>query len=151
MAVTIDEKYYIREIEENDLEKGFLETLNYLREVGNLKIEKTKEILRKIKNNPQHKIFVAVNNEEKVIGSITLFIEPKFIHEGGLVGHIEDVVTHKDFRGKGIGSTLIQKAIEVAKQAGCYKVILNSSEKNISFYEKLGFKKHEIEMRLDLK
>lgn len=144
-------EFRIREIEERDLENGFLETLNTFREIGNLKIETAREMLKKIKNNSNHKIFVAINSDGKVIGTITLFIEQKFIHEGGIVGHIEDVVAHENFRGKGIGSALIQKAIEVAKQAGCYKVILDCSEKNIHFYEKLGFRKHEIEMRLDLK
>jgi glucosamine-phosphate N-acetyltransferase len=139
----------VRELEEKDLENGFLETLSHLRNV-NLDIKKAKEIFRK-KSNQDNKIFVAVNENGKIIGSTTLLIEQKFIHEGGLVGHIEDVVTNKEFRGLGVGSAVIKKAIEVAKQAGCYKVILNCSEENFPFYEKLGFKKHGTEMRLDLK
>ena len=144
-------EFSIRDVEENDLENGFLETVNHLRSVGNLTIEKAKSILKKIKNNPDHKIFVAVNNEGKVVGTTTLLIEPKFIYEGGLAAHLEDVVTHEKFRNKGIATALMKKAIEVAKQAGCYKVILDCSEDNCAFYEKLGFKKHEVEMRLTLK
>lgn len=144
-------EYQIREIEEKDLENGFLETVNFLREVGNLPIEKAKEILRKIKNNPNYKIFVATNREDKIIGSTTLLIEQKFTHEGGLAGHIEDVVVHGNFQHQGIGTALMNKAIETAKETGCYKIILDCSEKNVPFYEKLGFKKHEVEMRLSLK
>ena len=81
----------IREIEEDDLEKGFLETLDFLRNTSDLDKNKAKEILKKIKQNPNHIIHVAIDNK-KIVGSTTLFIEQKFIHDGGLVGHIEDVV-----------------------------------------------------------
>ena len=37
-----------------------------------------------------------------IIGSTTLLIEQKFIHDGGKVGHIEDVVTRKGYEGFGI-------------------------------------------------
>ncbi|MBI4010509.1 MAG: GNAT family N-acetyltransferase [Candidatus Aenigmarchaeota archaeon] len=142
--------FVVRELEERDLEKGFLETLNHLRSF-NLDIRKAGVIFKKIKSNPYYKIFVAINEDGKVIGSTTLLIEQKFIHEGGLVGHIEDVVTHKDFRSMGVGKAVMQKAIDAAKDAGCYKVILNCNDENFPFYGKLGFRKHGREMRLDLK
>ncbi len=144
-------EYRIREIEERDLGNGFLETLNFLREVGDLPTEKAKEILKKIKSDSNYKIFVATNSEDKIVGSTTLLIEQKFTHEGGLAGHIEDVVVHGTYQRKGVGTALMKRAVEAAKEAGCYKVILDCSEKNVPFYEKLGFKKHEVEMRLSLK
>ncbi len=140
----------VRELEERDLDNGFLETLETLRDVGNVDNSKAKAILGEIKSNTRNKIFVAVADNGKVIGSTTLIVERKFIRGGGLVGHIEDVVTHKGFQRMGVGSSLINKAVEFAKSVGCYKIILNCNENNVPFYEKLGFKKHEIEMRLDL-
>ena len=50
-------------------------------------------------------IFVAIL-DGKVVGSTTLLIEPKFIHNGGLVGHIEDVVVNKEFQGQKIGEEI---------------------------------------------
>jgi len=38
----------IREIEENDLEKGFLESLDFLRKASDIDKNKAKEILKKI-------------------------------------------------------------------------------------------------------
>jgi len=38
----------IREIEENDFEKGFLETLDFLRKASGIDKNKAKEILKKI-------------------------------------------------------------------------------------------------------
>ena len=40
----------IREIEEDDLEKGFLETLDFLRNASGLDKNNAKEILKKIKH-----------------------------------------------------------------------------------------------------
>ena len=138
----------IREIEKSDLEKGFLESLDSLRKASDLESGKAQEVFDKIKSNPNHKIFVAVI-DEKVVGSTTLFIEPKFIHQGGFVGHIEDVVVTKEFHGKGRGEKLIKGSLDFAKSNGCYKTILDCSDDVKPFYEKIGFKKHSNSMRFD--
>ena len=138
----------IREIEEDDLEKGFLETLDFLRNASGLDKNKAKEILKKIKQSPNHIIHVAIENK-KIVGSTTLLIEQKFIHGGGLVGHIEDVVVRKDYEGKGIGMKLVISLLDVAKQRRCYKTILNCEDSLKQFYEKIGFKKTTNEMRYD--
>ena len=83
-------KIEIREIEEDDLERGFLETLDFLRNASSLDKTKAKEIFKKIKQNSNHIIHVAIDGK-KIVGTTTLFIEQKFIHDGGLVGHIEDL------------------------------------------------------------
>ena len=142
------EKIEIREIEEDDIEKGFLETLDFLRNASGLDKNKTKEILKKIKQNPDHIIHVAID-DKKIVGSTTLFIEQKFIHDGGLVGHIEDVVVRKDYEGQGIGMKLVISLLDVAKQKKCYKTILNCEDNLSPFYEKIGFKKATNEMRYD--
>ena len=138
----------IREIEQDDLEKGFLEALDFLRNASGLNKNNAKEILKKIKQNPNHIIHVAID-DKKIIGSTTLFIEQKFIHDGGLVGHIEDVVVRKDYEGRGIGMKLVISLLDVAKQRKCYKTILNCEDSLKPFYEKIGFKKATNEMRYD--
>ena len=138
----------IREIEEDDLEKGFLETLDFLRNASNLDKNKAKEILKKIKQNPDHIIYVAIDNK-KIVGSTTLLIEQKFIHDGGLVGHIEDVVVRKDYEGKGIGIKLVTSMLERAKEKNCYKTILDCKDDVKQFYERIGFKHESNGMRYD--
>jgi glucosamine-phosphate N-acetyltransferase len=130
----------IREIEYDDLDKGFLEVLENLLS-SNLDNTSAKNILRKIISNPLHKIFVAhdeLNN--KIVGTITLFIEPKFINKGMQVGYIEDVSVRKEYEGLGIGSKLVTYATTYAISIeGCRKVLLYCSEKTKPFYEKLGY------------
>jgi len=138
----------IRELQEDDLFNGFLESLDTLKKASDLDKEKANEILKKIKSNPSHVIFVAIL-DSKVVGSTTMMIEPKFIHSGGKVAHIEDVVVTKEYQGKGIGEKLIRSLLDYAKKNDCYKTILDSSDDVKPFYEKIGFKKHSNCMRFD--
>jgi len=141
-------KIIIREIEEDDLKNGFLETLDFLRNTGDLDKNKANEILKKIKQNPDHIIYVAIDNK-KIVGSTTLLIEQKFIHDGGFVGHIEDVVVRKDYEGKGIGIKLVTSLLERAKEKNCYKTILDCKDDVKQFYERIGFKRESNGMRYD--
>ncbi len=141
--------YQIRELEKKDLDvkKGFLETLGHLAEVSDLSKEKAEEILEKI-NSQNSQILVALTDDDQVIGSLTLMLEQKFLREGKLAGHIEDVVTRKDYEGMGVASALIKKAIEIAKEKRCYKLILDCHEELIPFYKKFGFQEKEICMKI---
>lgn len=143
--------FEVREISSTDLRRDFFETLSNLAEVGRISEDpqNAKKIFHEIKSHPFYKIFVAVKNDGEIIGSNTLLIEQKFIHNGGKVGHIEDVVTKKGYEGMGIGTALVSGSLRFAKQMKCYKVILDCSEENMPFYKKIGFKEHGISMRYD--
>ncbi|MEW6043478.1 MAG: GNAT family N-acetyltransferase [Thermoproteota archaeon] len=138
----------IRKITESDIDNGFLESLDSLRKASDLDKQKAKFILNEIGKNPNHIIFVATQNG-RVIGSTTLLIEQKFIHGGGKVGHIEDVVVSAKYQGKGVGESIIKFVLDYAKEQGCYKTILDCDDKVKPFYEKLGFKMHSNGMRYD--
>ena len=129
----------IRELKKEDLWNGFLTSLDSLREASNIKKEKAEEIFEKINANEDHIIAVA-EIEGKIVGSTTLLIESKFIHEGGAVGHIEDVVVNKNFQGRGIGEKIVSYLLEYAKNRGCYKTILDCTDDVKPFYEKMGCK-----------
>jgi len=138
----------IREIEENDLENGFLESLDFLSKASNIDGDEAREILKKINHDPNHIIHVAID-DNKIVGSTTLLIEQKFIHEGGLVGHIEDVVVRKDYEGKGVGMKLIRSLLDCAKEKNCYKTILDCKDDVKPFYKKIGFHEESNGMRYD--
>ena len=138
----------IRELEEEDLWNGFLVSLDSLKEASGIEKSKAKEIFEKINANPDHIIAVA-ELDGKVVGSTTLLIESKFIHNGGSVGHIEDVVVNKKHQGKKIGEKIMKYLISISKNRGCYKTILDCTDDVIPFYEKLGFKQVGKELRLD--
>lgn len=138
----------IRQIKKADLSNGFLESLDSLRKASDIDKEKANAIFDSIQSNPMHVIYVAVI-DSSVIGSASILIEQKFIHGGGKVGHIEDVVVKKEYQGKGIGQKLVTVLLDHAKKEGCYKTILDSDDAVVPFYEKLGFRRHSSEMRYD--
>jgi glucosamine-phosphate N-acetyltransferase len=138
----------IRELRKEDLWNGFLTTLDSLRQASDIDQNKAEEVFEKINSNPDHVIVVA-ELDGKIVGSTTLLIETKFIHGGGLVGHIEDVVVDKNFQGQKIGEKIMKYLLEFAKNRGCYKTILDCTDDVKPFYEKLGFKHIANELRCD--
>jgi len=138
----------IRELRKEDLWNGFLTTLDSLREASDIDRNKADEIFEKINSNPDHIVAIA-ELDGKIVGATTLLIEPKFIHKGGLVGHIEDVVVDKNFQGQKIGEKIMKYLLEFAKNRGCYKTILDCTDDVKPFYEKLGFKHIANELRCD--
>ena len=101
------------------------------------------------KSNADRKTLV-YEDDGKIIGTATAFIEHKFLHCGSRVGHIEDVVVDKNIRKSGIGKALIKECIEFCRYRMCYKAILDCSRENIPFYECCGFTFSENCMRINL-
>ena len=138
----------VRELQKDDLFNGFLTSLDSLRQASNIEKNTAEKIFEKINNNPDHIIAVA-EKDQKVVGSATLLLETKFIHNGGVVGHIEDVVVDKNFQGQKIGEKIIKYLLDVAKNQGCYKTILDCTDEVKPFYEKLRFKHNANALRFD--
>ncbi len=65
---------------------------------------------------------------------------------------LEDVYVNESERGKGVGTLLVRRAVELARELGCYKIIATSRfgrEELHRWYEKLGFRLHGYEFRID--
>ena len=138
----------IRKLQKEDLWNGFLTTLDSLRQASDIDKKIAEKIFDKINQNPEHVIVVAVI-DGKVVGSITLLIETKFIHNGGKVGHIGDVVVNKEYQGKGIGEKIVKYVLKYARDEDCYKTILDCVDEVKPFYEKLGFIHNANALRFD--
>jgi glucosamine-phosphate N-acetyltransferase len=138
----------IRKLQKEDIFRGFLTTLDSLRQASNLDKNKAEKIFDEINQRKDQIIIVAVI-DEMIVGATTLLIETKFIHNGGKVGHIEDVVVDKRFQGKKIGEKMIKHMLDYAEKQGCYKTILDCVDSVKPFYEKLGFKHNANALRFD--
>lgn len=91
-----------------------------------------------------------IEHQNKIIAAASIWYMPKFMHNCGIVGQIEDVVVHPNHRHKGLGLSLIEHLINCAVSRLCYKVVLNCADYNVPFYEKLGFRRHENQLRYDI-
>lgn len=141
--------FNLRPLEQGDFSRGFIESLAHLAPVD-LTAEEAIRIWRG-RNAAGVRTVVAVDEAGNVMGTASLILEHKFIHKGGTIGHIEDVAVHPNHEGKGVGSAVVRALVELARQSGCYKVILSCNDQNIAFYSKLGFRRHDNGMRIDLK
>jgi glucosamine-phosphate N-acetyltransferase len=56
-----------------------------------------------------------IRNTDKIIGSGTIIYEPKIIHGGKSVGHIEDIIVDKNYRNKGIAKNILNMLVNLAK------------------------------------
>ena len=137
----------IRNIEPSDYRKGAVELLAQLTSIDKTGVteEKFRVYVETLTQNPFHKT-VVVEATGQIVGIGTVYIEPKLIHNMGYVGHIEDIVTDKEYRNQHIGKAIITHLSDYARMMGCYKTILDCAENNVCFYEKCGYKKHGIEM-----
>ena len=139
-------------IREIDVNTDRIEYLNLLKQLTHLDVDSiTPEAylaqLKHIRSNPNHLIYLA-EIEGKIVGSITLLIEPKFIRNLSQVAHIEDVVVDSNCRQHGVGRKLVEYVLAKSQELGCYKTILDCSEKNAGFYSKFGFSLKEQQMAL---
>ncbi len=119
--------YTCRPLQRSDYHAGFLDVLRVLTVVGDISEEKwTERYNWMAKRNDEYFLLVITDEsrepERKVVATGALFVERKFIHNRGLVGHIEDIAVAKDQQGKKLGLRLIQALDHVADQVGCYKV-----------------------------
>ena len=91
----------IREIDYNDFDK-FLKLLSQLNNQLDLNEDNFKHYLLSIKSDGNKFIMIiedTINNNIEMVGTCTIIIEKKIIHNYGLVAHIEDFVIDKNYRG----------------------------------------------------
>jgi len=98
--------------------------------------------LRLILEQPNRGRIFVMRNQARIIGMINLLITISTA-EGGFVLILEDLIVHKDHRGQGYGSRLLEHALGYARAKDFLRITLltdkleNSAR---SFYEQHGFK-----------
>lgn len=140
----------IRKLHKGDYHKGYLDLLCELSDTITEKNENMFiNIFEQVQRNPNHHIYVLEDiTTDTLIGNATLLIEPKFIHNGKNVGHIEDVVVSKKAQSKGLGKCLILYLTTFMEEMNCYKFILDCSVNVQTFYSKCGYATKAIQMSL---
>lgn len=94
-----------------------------------------------IDKDPNNELTV-VESEGALVGMLQLTFIPYLTHTGSWRCLIEGVRISSDFRGRGVGTELINWAIQRAKRKQCYLVQLTSDKQRrgaLKFYEALGF------------
>ncbi|MHC5034362.1 MAG: GNAT family N-acetyltransferase [Planctomycetota bacterium] len=104
---------------------------------------KLRQLWDSIVANPMLRYFAA-EADGHLVASCALTIIPNLTHGARPYGLIENVVTHADYRRRGIGTAVLRHALQVAWDANCYKVMLQTGRDLAEvgpFYERAGFRR----------
>ncbi|WP_298553550.1 GNAT family N-acetyltransferase [Streptomyces luteogriseus] len=108
--------------------------------------------LERLGADPNQRLVVAVR-EGRVVGTLQLTIIPGLSRRGATRSIVEGVRIHADERGSGLGTELIEWAIEESRDQGCQLVQLTSDQTRTDahrFYERLGFTASHTGFKLQL-
>ena len=107
---------------------------------------------RAIEADPRQTLLVA-DDDGRIAGTAAVIVIPNLSHAGSPYAVVENVVVDAACRGRGYGEALMRRAIELAREAGCYKLVLTSNRRRSDahrFYERLGFTASHHGFRMDL-
>ena len=110
------------------------------------------EAFEAIEEDPNHELIVSEIDEE-VIGTLHLMFLPSISYQGKMRAQVESVRVTGQFRGQGIGAEMMGWAMKRARQRGCHLMQLTSHKSREDahrFYERLGFTKSHIGMKISL-
>jgi len=147
---------YIRKATATDAEQLktlYFEHLTHYPPKEEQDMKKWQVLLSKFEQDENMQLLV-LEIDGKVVSTVQMAIVENLTHNIRPFAVIENVVTHAEHRGKGYASALLQKATEIAKQRGCYKLFLetgSNKESTLGFYKNNGFEldqKHSLLKRL---
>jgi len=104
-------------------------------------MEDCRRVFSEISEIPGHELVVA-EESGNVIGTLVLLIVPNLSHGALPWALVENMVVTRSYRHRGVGKSLMEYALQRARNAGCYKTTLSSNKKRRGahrFYLSVGF------------
>lgn len=131
----------VREVIKEDLEEVLLLYL-YLHEKS--VPERSEHLIstwNQIVEDENHHLIVNII-DNKIISSCVCVIIPNLTRDVRPYALVENVVTHKDYRGKGYATECLNYAKDIALKQNCYKMMLltgSKEQKTLDFYQNAGY------------
>ncbi len=100
-----------------------------------------------------NQVLVVAEQQGEIVGTLQLTFIPGLSRRGTVRGQIEAVRVGSAHRGKRVGQQLVRWAIDTARERGAALVQLTSDltrERAHEFYERLGFARSHVGMKLTL-
>lgn len=107
---------------------------------------------QRLAGDPNQHLMVAVR-ADRIVGTLQLTVIPGLSRRGSTRSVVEGVRVHKDERGSGLGTRLIQWAVDESRRQDCQLVQLTSDATRTDahrFYERLGFVASHVGFKLAL-
>lgn len=100
-----------------------------------------------------HQLLVVCEGGGQAVGTMQITFIPGLSRKGSTRALIEGVRVHRDARGTGFGTKMMQWAVEEARARGCAMVQLTTDASRTDahrFYERLGFEKTHLGFKMML-
>jgi GNAT superfamily N-acetyltransferase len=104
-------------------------------------LDKWREHIQKFESDGLYHLLVG-SVDGRIVSSVTLVVIENLTNNSRPYAIIENVVTHAGHRGKGYATALMKRAVSIAEEAGCYKIMLmtgSKKESTLGFYSNCGF------------
>ena len=145
----------IRDASEQDIPiiLGLLYDLGRPKPQKDSDVETFRKLVTKYLTDSDKKILVAVLDDVKVIGMLSMVFLPR-LNRSTLETYIPELVVLETYRTHGVGKKLISSCMTIAKEKKCHRIRLesgNQRKESHQFYEHLGFEKSSLSFTLNLK
>ena len=126
---------------------GILREIGWSERRNSMPLEQISEPIKNlidhaVNDSEGHTIYVAVNEDKKVIGFINVHWVP-FVMLGGVEGYVSDVFVSPSASGMGAGKLLINSVMQEGKERDAYRLMLTNGKEKPSykrgFYSKAGW------------
>jgi GNAT superfamily N-acetyltransferase len=104
--------------------------------------ENVQRAWKELMDNKDRYAYFVIEADDKLVASCNISIIPNLTRGARPFAVIENVVTHPDYRRKGLGKLVMEAAVAYAKSFLCYKVMLNTNVRRTdahAFYDSIGF------------
>ncbi len=130
----------VREVRIDEYQQ-LMELYLHLHETEIPPAELTKDLWERLVNDPDYHL-IAAEEDGKLVSTCTCLIIPNLTHGPRPYAWVENVVTHPDYRGKGLATACLDFAKEIALRENCYRLVLMTGSKlesTLRFYERAGY------------
>lgn len=140
-SIDLGDNLVFRPLRRDDYARNYMGLLSQLTEVGQVTGEQYERRFDMMRSTPNTYYICVVEDvvKTKIVATITLVYEQKFIRGTSARGRVEDLVVDTDYRGKKLSKLLLDVVCQLSKLLGCYKVSLECKDHLKKHYEQFGF------------
>jgi len=144
----------IREASDKDIPiiLGLLYDLGRPKPQKDSDVDTFRKLVQKYVSDFDKKILVAVFDDTKIVGMVSLMFLPR-LNRDSLEMYVPELVVLEKYQNKGIGKKLINSCITLAKEKKCHRIRLesgNQRKESHQFYTHLGFEQSALSFTKNL-
>lgn len=144
----------IRNASKNDIPEilGLLYELERPRPKKDADVDIFRKLVKKYLSDSDKQILIATHNDIEIVGMVSVM----FLHRLNQINYemyIPELIVTKDFQNKGIGESLINSCVNLAKEKKCHRIRLesgNQRKESHQFYANLGFEQSSLSFTKNL-